>query len=216
VHVRWASDVFTYTHAKYLVIDDQLALISSANLSQSGFSSDRDFVLVDRLQRDVRSASNLFRNDWNHWTPPADAPGLVTAPIGARQAMMKLMRGARTSLDIYAEEVADGATERVLTALARRGVRVRVIVPLSAQSRGTDALLHGGVAVRALSEPYAHAKAIIADGKRGFVGSENISTTSLDRNRELGLMIRGLPLAVVARTFSHDYARATPLRPTSG
>ena len=36
---------------------------------------------------------------------------------------------------------------------------------------------------------YIHGKAIVADGTDAFMGSENISTGSLDWNRELGLMM---------------------------
>jgi cardiolipin synthase A/B len=208
VHVRWASDRFTFTHAKYLVIDDRAAIISTANFSRAGLSSDRDFLVIDRLPRDVRAASNLFRMDWDHQAFAA-APGLITAPTGARTALASLMRGARASIEIYAEEIDDVVTERLLTALAARGIQVRVIVP-PGRSRGIQALLNGHVAVRALSQPYAHAKAIIVDGHRGFLGSENISATSLDRNRELGLLIEGRPLSVVAGTFARDWARATP------
>ena len=37
-----------------------------------------------------------------------------------------------------------------------------------------------------MANPYVHAKAIVADGKHVFIGSENISSTSLDENREMG------------------------------
>ena len=51
-----------------------------------------------------------------------------------------------------------------------------------------ERLLAGGVEVAFLDEPYVHAKTILADGKTAFVGSQNFSRTSLDFNRELGIV----------------------------
>jgi phosphatidylserine/phosphatidylglycerophosphate/cardiolipin synthase-like enzyme len=47
----------------------------------------------------------------------------------------------------------------------------------------------GGVQVVADKALYIHAKAIVADGATVFIGSENISSTSLDKNREMGLIL---------------------------
>ena len=36
---------------------------------------------------------------------------------------------------------------------------------------------------------YVHAEAIVVDGRRAFVGSDNLLTASLDHNRELGVIV---------------------------
>jgi phosphatidylserine/phosphatidylglycerophosphate/cardiolipin synthase-like enzyme len=47
---------------------------------------------------------------------------------------------------------------------------------------------------------------MIVDDRLAFVGSENFSATSLDQNRELGVIVRQ-PAAVVRleSTFQHDW-----------
>jgi phosphatidylserine/phosphatidylglycerophosphate/cardiolipin synthase-like enzyme len=51
-----------------------------------------------------------------------------------------------------------------------------------------------------------HAKIIVADGQRAFVGSENISTASLERNRELGIIVSDQKvLAILQQTFWYDW-----------
>jgi phosphatidylserine/phosphatidylglycerophosphate/cardiolipin synthase-like enzyme len=50
-------------------------------------------------------------------------------------------------------------------------------------------LERAGVQVVIRKGPYIHAKAIVADGRVVFIGSENLSSTSLDQNREMGLML---------------------------
>ena len=41
--------------------------------------------------------------------------------------------------------------------------------------------------VRALT---MHAKTTIVDGARAYVGSENLTSNSLDKNREMGILLR--------------------------
>jgi phosphatidylserine/phosphatidylglycerophosphate/cardiolipin synthase-like enzyme len=57
---------------------------------------------------------------------------------------------------------------------------------------------------------YIHGKVIEADYGTGhatvFIGSENFSATSLNRNRELGLITANQKvLSAMATTFAHDY-----------
>jgi phosphatidylserine/phosphatidylglycerophosphate/cardiolipin synthase-like enzyme len=84
-----------------------------------------------------------------------------------------------------------------------------------------NALSTAGVDVRTYSPNaalYIHAKAIVADagtaGQRAFVGSENFSAASLDRNRELGLLTADPTLVTrVATTIRADAAGAPSWRP---
>jgi hypothetical protein len=126
------------------------------------------------------------------------------SPINARHTFQTLIDGARHTLDLYAEEVGDASIEAHLTAAAHHHVRVRLIT--SASSAGVDTLRRGGVKVDIMTRPYVHAKAIVADGARFFIGSENISATSLDHNREAGIALTDPGLAAeVERTFIADW-----------
>src|SRR5258708_36941752 len=52
-----------------------------------------------------------------------------------------------------------------------------------------------------------HAKIIVVDGKKAFVGSENISAQSLDQNRELGIIVSDANvLSRLQTTFQKDWA----------
>ena len=53
---------------------------------------------------------------------------------------------------------------------------------------------------------YIHAKAIISDGNYAFVGSENFSFNSLNKNRELGIFIKDLSvISAIENTFNFDF-----------
>ena len=59
---------------------------------------------------------------------------------------------------------------------------------------------------------YIHAKMILSD-RRALVESENFSTTSLDRNRELGITVTSPKIiSSLKATFERDYAGATPFQ----
>jgi cardiolipin synthase len=47
----------------------------------------------------------------------------------------------------------------------------------------------------------------VGDGKKAFVGSENISTQALDANRELGIIVSDQDvLNTLQQTFQHDWS----------
>ncbi len=136
-----------------------------------------------------------------------------------------------TSLDIISSFfVPSSEITQSLTELAKRGVRVRVLTnsldatdmpPAHAgYARYRKTLLNAGVELyemRRLSlddkpqleiGPFGksatslHAKAIIVDGKRLFVGSYNVDPRSVNLNTELGLVIDSRKLAArVSRNF---------------
>ncbi|MBW3634277.1 MAG: DNA-binding protein, partial [Chloroflexi bacterium] len=99
-----------------------------------------------------------------------------------------------------------------LSEASRRGVRVRVIVSPSAEFAAEQAeLAASGVEIGLARGLYIHAKLIVADGERAFVGSQNLSATSLDQNRELGIILDDpVNLARLSRTFALDFRSATP------
>ena len=60
-----------------------------------------------------------------------------------------------------------------------------------------------GIAVKFISS--LHAKLVIADGA-AFIGSQNFSWTSLERNREIGVLVDDTaPMARVTTQFETDW-----------
>jgi phosphatidylserine/phosphatidylglycerophosphate/cardiolipin synthase-like enzyme len=56
-----------------------------------------------------------------------------------------------------------------------------------------------------------HVKSIVVDGARAYIGSENLSYTSLSKNREVGLGVTdAAAITSIAHTFDADWAAATP------
>jgi len=108
IFVKWTRPGFQLTHAKFVVVDDRLAVISSANFSRSAFRQNRDFLVFDRRRADVISISNLFRADWDRLPVRFENFNLLISPVNARQKLQKLIARARRSINVYAEEIATG------------------------------------------------------------------------------------------------------------
>lgn len=215
VPVRWTPSYFALTHQKTLVVDGKTGVIMTFNLTPQYYASSRDFGVIDKDSRDVSAIETVFNADWQDQKITAqDGDALLWSP-GAEAATINLINQAKKSLKIYNEEMEDSKIVSALDAAAMRGVNVEVVMTDSSewQSNFTK-LKNNGVHVRTFAANaalYIHAKMVVVDNTSAFLGSENFSTTSLDRNRELGLILSDK--GVISRlnaTFSGDYTTATP------
>ena len=218
IQARYANPAYHYTHAKMLIIDNATLFALTANLSHSGLGGssvarNREFGVIDTTADDVAEAVAIFQADWNRTLPVLHDKNMVVSPVNARVKIMGLLNDAQTSLVIEDEEMYDTAAEDALIAAARRGVAVRLILPGATDIEAADVarLKAGGVRLVYVSAPYIHAKVIVADGRLAFVGSENFSATSLDQNREVGLLIADTTaLTTLTTTFERDWAVGQP------
>jgi cardiolipin synthase len=202
VRVVWASTAFEATHEKAFVIDPGTpgaeAVIMTLNLTSRYYADSRDVAVVDPDPSDVAAVEATFAADYaaaaSGGAPTADpAPDLVWSP-GSEPALLALIASATRTLAVENEEMSDSAVVDALSAAARRGVAVTVVLTDDDEDASELAeLAAAGVTVRLLPDRssvlYIHAKVIVADGSRAFVGSENFSSASLERNRELGVVL---------------------------
>jgi cardiolipin synthase A/B len=215
VQVRWSPAYFALTHEKLLVVDASKALIMTFNWSPQYYKSDRDFGVLDTDTNDVTAIEQTFDADWDGRQIQAlDGDDLVWSP-NSRNQLLALIDSATSSLDIYNEEMQDPQIISALEQAAGRGVNVEVDMTDSANWKSAfRQLSDAGVHVRtyAANAPlYIHAKVVIADNAEAFVGSENFSSTSLDQNRELGLITSDPDVvSSLAKTFASDWKSATP------
>ena len=216
VKVVWSSPRFEYTHQKTLLVDGSTAVIMTANLTSEYYSSTRDFLVMDTRAADVTAITRVFNADFAHRSiQPGDGRDLVWSPTDSQPKLLALVGGATKSLRIYSEEMGDTTMEDALIKAARRGVSVKVCGENESGEYDSDfsRLAAAGVHISYYSSShgfYIHGKVIEADYGTGhakvFIGSENFSSTSLNRNRELGLITSNQKvLSGIARTFADDY-----------
>jgi cardiolipin synthase A/B len=204
VKVTWSSRKYRYTHQKTLVVDGSEAVIMTANLTSQYYTTSRDFLAVDTNPADVAAITAVFNADFTHTAVrPGDGSDLAWSPTDSEGKLLGLINGATSSLRIYSEEMGDTTVENALIRAAKRGVDVQVCGENedgeydSAYSR----LARAGIHISYYHSPtgfYIHGKV--------FIGSENFSNTSLNDNRELGLIISShAVMSAIAGTFASDF-----------
>ena len=121
------------------------------------------------------------------------------------------------------ELLGNAALESELIAAAARGVAVRLISPLCVNGATTEIqhlqntslrkLSEGGLQVRVtgpvqtFQTPYMHARTMLVDGSRLYVGSISFSPDSTTFNREVGLFLsEAVSVRVYRARFDQDFA----------
>ncbi len=214
IEVRTGPSELRFIHAKYLVIDDRVAIVTNQNLTFSAFESNREFGIVTTNPSDVATLAAIFDADWDDTAPPVAGGRLIVSPQNARQRLLELLNGAEVSIDLYAEVIRDDEIIDALSTAAQRDVRVRIIVNApddELDATIADVLASNGVELRVARGIYIHAKAMVIDGEAVVIGSTNPTATSLDRNREVSLLVEH-PVAVarVEVVFDRDWTGGAP------
>lgn len=223
IAVVWSNPTFTYTHEKTVMLDGTSAWIMTMNANTSSPSTNREYLALDTDPTDVAEAIAVFKADHAMQSITPTGP-LVVAPTNARPDLVALIDTAMTTLDVEGEEFSDTYSTGVVNAVARaasRGVTVHVTIAngqLDATSVNRVKNAGGKVVMTGPSSghgtatnPYIHAKAIVVDSARAFVGSENFSGGSLGYNRELGVMFdNATEVTKVKAAIDIDFGKGVP------
>ena len=178
---------------------------------------------VSRSQRPVRASLKLLgqlrgagpRPEPGAGVEPVQAAFIVRDNLRQRRAIersyVQAIHGARTRVDIAVSYFYPArAFRRALTAAARRGVHVRLllqgkidyrIAALAAQAV-YDEMRARGVHIYEYTPAFLHAKVALVDDDWATVGSSNIDPLSLLLNLEANVVVRDAPFnAALAQRF---------------
>jgi cardiolipin synthase len=213
------------THRELLVIDGRVAFTGGAGVADWWLEAQgRRPAWRDAMARIegpiVAALQGVFAENWLECcgeilTSPRQWPPLP--PAGHAQAMLvksspsdratssrvvfqMLIEGAVASIDISTPYfLPDRALRRALVRAARRGVRVRVIVPgpLSdqrlvrlASRRMYRELLEHGVLIHEYRPSMTHVKALTVDDVWAVIGTTNVDNRSFEHNDEVNVAFR--------------------------
>ena len=233
VNVLPSSSAFTITHSKSAVFDGQTAIVSSMNLTDHP-ETRRDYgvvledpgVIIEMEKVFTQDIANAKANTGE--TPPLSDPHLLWSPLNSAGKLHDLVDSSETTIQAVAENFIDDGVINDLIAAAKRGVHVQVLSPAcpfgTAPDRNYQAaqkLAAGGVEVRQMPDPatpttpYQHGKMMVVDGARVYAGSINYSYNSLNKARELGIVLADAGvIAQFSKAFSDDFSHANPIGAT--
>jgi phosphatidylserine/phosphatidylglycerophosphate/cardiolipin synthase-like enzyme len=197
-----------YYHAKYAIFDHQRALIMTCNWSYSAFNGNREVIVsVDDVQT-VTDLEAVFAADFAHRALVLSYTPLIVSPLNSRAKILAMLTSATREIWVGMEEVEDDESVTALIERSADGVPVKVLTTQSsATTSAARRLVAGGVEVRSLASPYVHEKVMVVDAL-AFVGSENLSSTSLDANREIGLVGKGAFADAMRAQLAADWENA--------
>lgn len=230
VPVHWSNPDFYVTHEKSMVADGSRAMVATYNLCEKYFTRTRDYGLIVENTAQAAQITECFDADWNRtaWTPSTDT-GLVWSNSGSRLAIARFIDAAKESLLVQHPKFVDAAVLDRIVDAASRGVKVRVLCGGRHGISECDILdtfaslrimRRAGAKIHKQKKLRVHAKLLVADGKRAFLGSMNLDRSAFDLRRELGIAIQSHEVvSKLIETFhydweeSHHYDAPDPLDP---
>jgi phosphatidylserine/phosphatidylglycerophosphate/cardiolipin synthase-like enzyme len=234
VEVKPSPLAYSITHQKSMTIGQSTAFITAINLTKNADVT-RDFGLVVHDPAVIAEVIKVFDSDWMNTENPARVTPALTeshllwSPVNSQERLVSLIDSARSSVLVTVENLGDRKIQGALARTAKRGIPVRLIVPMCDKNKNplfnyphVAELSKAGVSSRVMpypedpKHPYMHSKMIVVDGTRGYVGSVNFSFNSTSAARELGILFSERePLARIAAEFEKDWAASlvVPAKP---
>lgn len=189
-------------HAKFLVADGRLALVTTLNYTERCLAHTCDFTLVSRDAAVVSALTELFAADWTQrpaaFTPVQRDRLIVGPDHGPRERFAALVGEARRRLRILDAKLSDPQI------VARLGDRQRAGITIETASRRD---------VRPLRR---HGKLLVVDDAVAVIGSLSLSARALDRRRELAVVIRDPRLVAELNAFWQTHAARGPRAALAG
>ena len=173
VVTRYADPVVKY-HAKYLVADDKIAIITTLNPTRKCFTRTWDAVLITPDPAVVKGLLTLFKADAAGVPLPSRrrlGRRLIVGPERSRPEIRALIASAKHSIRILDHKLSDPDVVALLRERRAEGVTVSVL--------GKHPM--GGI--------LPHGKMLIIDEERAVLGSTALSTLSLDFRREVSVVV---------------------------
>lgn len=229
------------THRKLYLADGDRGLVGGMNLMSDFDTKDQD-VLIDFRGEVAHQFHGEFARDWKlarggSIQYPSLQPGMqygstdaaifvTSAPEGrfeARGMTYRAIEQAQAEIVIEQQYLTDDGVLTRLDAAARRGVKIKAIVPgessakvfkrlhtvkLNALSKlGAEFRLYHGTP----ADAHVHTKYMAVDSKWATVGSTNHDTRALFDNQEISLATTDAALVggLRKRLFDHDWNNAT-------
>lgn len=221
VNVRWAPSAYTYTHAKTVIIDGTSLLVMTMNLTETSAKDNREFIATDTDPQDVADAETIFDADYNDVTVVLNGKLVLspqaTSKLDARVRLKALIDSAKKSVDVEVQSLSDKEITDSIVNAKKAGIACRVVLatdigaPTPSEAEALQKLKGASIPVVDVQDPYIHAKAIVVDGNKAFVGSQNFTPTALFNNREMGLITDSTAtVSKLSQIIGQDFAAGTP------
>ncbi len=184
---------YSLNHTKMMIIDDKI-IISTGNFSYSTFRYNREFFILLDNKIFLPIFLEIFENDFLGNKKNIHHPNLVLSPFSTREKLEYLLKNAWKSIKIYAHNISDNSVLNILLEKQKSEVDVKMILPdlkkVSSNENEIQLLKENNINLKIIDKPEIHAKSILIDEKYLYIWSINFSSYSMDKNREIWILIK--------------------------
>lgn len=191
IDVKWSNTKNYYlNHSKFFIIDD-LAIISTWNLTYSTFTINRDFFVFSKDEEIVNTLKNIFLVDFEWKKQDFYQENIILSPNYSRIKLEKLLKSATKNIKIYIQYLKDKEINSLLISLKKeKNLDIEIIIDKSNYNdEQINILKKYNIKIKEFDWKKMHAKAILVDEKYLFIWSINFSEFSIDKNRELWIIL---------------------------
>ncbi len=193
LQTRITSKQFNHAHAKVMLIDGIQMLIMSGNFNTYTMNSERNYGVFIYDTQDIKDMKKLFQHDWNKSDDlDLSCTRLLISPINARTHILDLINRANQRLNMEVMYITDKEVLKAIKDKTDMGVEVRVLLAhpswIKSNYKTAKELALNNISVKYFDAYDLHAKVVIADDM-ALVGSHNLSSTSIEKNREVGVVV---------------------------
>lgn len=178
-----------YVHAKFFITDTH-SIIQTANLTHAWLFNNKEHMFVTEDEKIRESLTKIIQKDLEGKAITTDDihPNLVVCAINCRTIIETLLQGANKSIVIETQYITDPAIIKILQGQTKK-TDIKIIVANTSENDDLRYQLANTIWKKYWAKEYLHTKTMLIDDKILLIGSMNLSTNSLDKNREVGIMI---------------------------
>lgn len=177
-----------YTHAKTFLTDTH-SIIQTANLTHSSFEKNIEHFFFTQDKEIHASLQNIFVADRSGEDLTHDMihPNLLVCPTDCKNKIITLLQSAQQSIQMQQQYISDDEVLKALKQAERKGIAIDISLPDNENNQLTQSRFRPGT-ITLVDKPYIHSKTILIDERYLLIWSMNMSSNSLENNREIGVI----------------------------
>ncbi len=184
---------YSLNHSKMMIVDDEV-ILSTGNYSYSTFRYNREFFVFIKNEWLQKTFWEIFQNDFDGVKKNIYHNNLILSPFSSRIKLEYLLKNAKKSIKIYAHNFSDNSVMDILLQKQKENIEVKMIFPdfkkVSSNQDEVEKLQQNNISINIVDKPEIHAKSILIDDEYLYIWSVNFSSYSIDKNREIGILLK--------------------------
>lgn len=180
-----------YVHAKFFVTDTN-SIIQTANLTHAWLFNNKEHMFITKDEGIRKSLQTIIEKDLNgEMIKQEDIhQNILICNINCRPIIENLLKSAKKNIIIETQYITDPSIIKIIQSQSKnQNTDIHIIVANTAENDDLTYQIPKKIRKKYNAKPYLHTKTILIDDKILLIGSMNLSTNSLDNNREVGIML---------------------------